>query len=288
LRIDPAQRGFGGSAARPARGGVALLCFALIVSALLAARDSGAAAPRESGRSVTPQCPSSALQSTAATDRSHFAPGQVVRMTFVVRNTSRRTCRIAVGQTSPSFNVTNAQGVEVWNNCYHVGQPGMCAQYLMLRTLRPGTAYVERQRWNQESGASGARAPAGPYELTVRYGGASLTRHVRFRLDAGGARVVSVTAANSGESFALRVGDQLVVQLTGPSLYTWTEPATSDATVLERTQGTSGATATGTFTAVAPGRARVTAAGNPACYPMCLQPSLMPSRLFEVTVTVTS
>jgi hypothetical protein len=36
------------------------------------------------------------------------------------------------------------------------------------------------------------------------------------------------------------------------------------------------------FRALAPGTARISAIGNPACYPQCL----MPSRLFFVTVTV--
>jgi hypothetical protein len=91
-----------------------------------------------------------------------------------------------------------------------------------------------------------------------------------------------VTQADSGHSYALHTGDLLVVQLSGPSIYTWTEPSSSDPLVLQRTGGSSGATANATFVVSGKGMVNVTATDNPNCYPQCLSPS----RLFEVTVSV--
>ena len=93
---------------------------------------------------------------------------------------------------------------------------------------------------------------------------------------------ITVTQADSGRSYALHTGDRLVVQLSGPSNYTWTEPTSSDQAALQSTGGSSGASASAGFLAVAMGTVKVTATDNPNCYPKCLAPS----RLFEVTVSV--
>jgi hypothetical protein len=95
-------------------------------------------------------------------------------------------------------------------------------------------------------------------------------------------RTITVIQADSGKSYALHRGDHLIAQLSGPSFYTWTEPASSNPVVLQRTAGSSGATGTATFVANAKGKAQVTAIDNPNCYPRCLPPS----RLFEVAVSV--
>ena len=68
----------------------------------------------------------------------------------------------------------------------------------------------------------------------------------------------------------------------GPAIYTWSEPVSSNGTVLERSVGSSGNIATATFVAKSTGQVRVTAIGNPNCYPQCLAPS----RLFVLTVSV--
>lgn len=92
---------------------------------------------------------------------------------------------------------------------------------------------------------------------------------------------ITVTQADSGHSYVLHIGDHLVVQLSGPSNYTWTEPTSSDHAVLNPTGGSSGANASADFLAVAMGTAKVMATDNPNCYPQCLAPS----RLFEVSVS---
>jgi len=93
---------------------------------------------------------------------------------------------------------------------------------------------------------------------------------------------IAVTQADSGHSYELRKGDGLVVQLSGPSSYTWNDPASSDQAVLQRTSGSTGAIASATFVALAIGQSEVTATDTPNCYPECLAPS----RLFQVTVSV--
>ena len=99
----------------------------------------------------------------------------------------------------------------------------------------------------------------------------------------GTTRTITVTAADSGRSLTLHRGERLAVQLTGPTLYTWTEPASSNMAVLQRKSGSSGGQASALFVATRTGRAMVTATDNPNCYPECLPPS----RLFQVSLSVT-
>jgi hypothetical protein len=96
-------------------------------------------------------------------------------------------------------------------------------------------------------------------------------------------QTISVTEADSGRSYTMHRGDQLDVGLSGPSSYTWTKPTSSDQGALEPMPTSSGSTARASFVAVGPGKATVTATDNPNCYPECLAPS----RLFEVSVSVT-
>ena len=96
-------------------------------------------------------------------------------------------------------------------------------------------------------------------------------------------QTIAVTEADSGRSYTLHRGDQLDVELSGPSSYTWTKPTSSDQGALQPVPTSSGSTASASFVAVRPGEATVTATDDPNCYPECLAPS----RLFEVSVSVT-
>ncbi len=96
-------------------------------------------------------------------------------------------------------------------------------------------------------------------------------------------QTVMVTEADSGHGVTLHKGDGLDVVLAGPASYTWTEPVTSDQTVMNRVGAASGATASADFLAVGSGTATVTATDNPNCYPQCAAPS----RAFQLTVSVT-
>jgi hypothetical protein len=95
-------------------------------------------------------------------------------------------------------------------------------------------------------------------------------------------RTITLTQADSGRSITLHRGDRLDVELSGPSLYAWTEPTSSKSAVLLRRSGSSGTEASGLFQAVRTGKTTVSAFDNPKCYPMCLPPSL----LFDVSVSI--
>ncbi len=131
---------------------------------------------------------------------------------------------------------------------------------------------------NPGPGFPGPTSPSSP-PVTTRPvpAGASTTTTL-----ATGGHTITVRDADSGRTFVVHRGDQLIVQLSGPSLYTWDEPVSSDDPVLHRTTGSSGASATATFVAAAPGHARVAATDNPNCYPRCLPPT----RLFQIDVSV--
>jgi hypothetical protein len=96
------------------------------------------------------------------------------------------------------------------------------------------------------------------------------------------ATATRVYASDTDRHYRLKVGATLGVSLSGPSGFTWTEPASSKAKVLARTIGAGGSSASAVFVAKAAGKATVSAVDNPDCYPMCL----VASRLFTVAVTV--
>jgi len=94
---------------------------------------------------------------------------------------------------------------------------------------------------------------------------------------------IVVTLEDSGHSYRLNSGDQLDVRLSGPSYATWSEPVSSDQSVLLLKRGTSGSTATGLFLAVAKGKVKITASPHLICPSICAGPSLP---VFGVNVSV--
>lgn len=76
---------------------------------------------------------------------------------------------------------------------------------------------------------------------------------------------ITLTLADNGHSYRLHKGDIVDVQLSGSPDFTWAEPGSSNQTVLERTGGSSGATATATFVAIKKGKVEVTATASPNC-----------------------
>jgi hypothetical protein len=90
-------------------------------------------------------------------------------MTSTIRNTSKSSCNLTLGPTSPSFDITNPSGVEVWNNCDTIDGVGACPMYLMLRHLAPGALYSRTYWWDQRTGSGLTRVPVGNYTLNVRY-----------------------------------------------------------------------------------------------------------------------
>jgi hypothetical protein len=91
---------------------------------------------------------------------------------------------------------------------------------------------------------------------------------------------VTVTRADAGQSYTLVPGQEVVVSLGSSTAYTWSEPRSSDAAVLEMVSGTAGQA---TLFAEATGTATVTVIGDPSCAPKCLVMSTIV--LFHFTVT---
>ena len=123
--------------------------------------------------------------------------------------------------------------------------------------------------------------PAGRYTFNANFLGQALRSTTSFVLARPSS--VTVTMADSGGHYDLAVGDLLTVSLIAPSLI-WTAAASSDPQVLISLPEMNPVAGLFVFRALAPGTARVSAVGNPVCYPQCL----MPSRLFFVTVTVSA
>lgn len=265
----------------------------LVVAALALALLSGVASTVASAQTIRPLaliarvapvlCTPSALSETAATNRQSYGLGVAVTMTATIHNTSTSSCTIAVGEISPSFNVTNAQGVPEWTSCGALAHPAGCPQFLVNQSLAPSGTYTGTATWDQRSDATSTRVLSGAYTLTTRFNGIALQTTASFQLtSATKTKPVTVSEANSGQNYTLRAGTRLVARLSGPSIYTWSEPVSSNHAVLQRLEGTSGSSSLTSFVAKSKGQARVTATGTPKCYPQCLAPS----RLFSIKVTV--
>ena len=232
-----------------------------------------------------PACSTQGVKEMISTSLHSYGPGMMVVMKSSIRNTSSNICTVAVGPTSPSITVTNSSGVVVWTNCYENDRPGACALYLITHTLNPGATYTRAVAWDQRSGKPTARVSPGNYHLTAQFSAIAGIHATRFQLTSTPSpRSISITQADSGRSVNLHEGGHLFIELAGPAIYTWTGPISSNEEVLARSVGSSGNIATATFVAVSTGHVRVTAIDSPNCYPQCLSPS----RLFVLTVTVTS
>ena len=269
----------------PAVGVVAVSIVLTMSSSVIgiAAGATGGAVPHLGTRVSAAPCTSQTVRETTSTNENSYGPGAVVTMISSLDNTSAQACTVAVGPTSPSLTVTNASGVEVWSSCGGAGETRPCALYLIQETLQPGDTYARSATWDQRSGDPTARVPTGKYVLTTNFLGVSGQSSTTFTLTASAPpHVLHVTLADSGRKYSMARGSKLSVQLSGSTIYTWSVPVSSSPAVLKRPAGSSGDTALATFVAQAKGDARVTAVGNPKCYPQCL----MPSRLFSFTVSV--
>src|SRR5713101_4675931 len=91
-----------------------------------------------------------------------------------------------------------------------------------------------------------------------------------------------ITSNDSGKTFVVHRGQQVDVDLSS-SLYTSTEPASSDEMRVNQTGGNSGENAKGSFMAMSDGDADITSNQTPKCYPACTMKNI----LFQVHITVT-
>jgi hypothetical protein len=152
----------------------------LIAGIFLSAR--GVAESANAASKKVPNCSTSDVKERVSTSKRSYGPGIMVVMTSSVRNTSAKNCNVEIGPTSPSLTVTNSKGVVVWNNCYANDQPGVCALYLVLHSLKPGVTYARTFEWDQRSGSPPARVPKGTYRLTARFSGVSGNHKTKFQL----------------------------------------------------------------------------------------------------------
>jgi hypothetical protein len=265
--------------------GTTFISVAILFAAGIVSLAPGLAQSANATSTGVPICSNPDVKEVVSTSQQSYGPGIMVVLNASIRNTSEEVCSVAVGPTSPSLTVTNSKGNVVWNNCYVGDHPGACALYLVAQTLNPGSSYAKTVAWDQQSRLTPARVPTGRYQLTSRFSGVAGNYATGFQLTTTALhRWITVTQADGGRRYSLHEGARLFIQLIGPAIYTWSEPVSSNATVLERSVGSSGNIATATFVAKSKGRVRVTAIDNPNCYPQCLAPS----RLFELTVSVVS
>jgi hypothetical protein len=202
-----------------------------------------------------------------------------VHVTVALHNRSAAACSYATGPFSPSFLLTNSAGVTVWGSCWFGGGLAPCAYYLRQNVLSPGATYRDRLTWDQRTGHPDLPTPAGRYTFNANFPGLSLRTTTSFVLTRPHSAIV--TLADSGRHYALAVGNLLTVRLLA-SPWVWTTAVSSDPRVLTTLPEMNPVAGLFVFRALAPGTARVSAVGDPACYPQCL----MASRLFFVTVTV--
>jgi len=128
------------------------------------------------------RCAPSAVNEVASTSQHSYRHGTSVKMTASIHNSSARSCTVVVGETSPSFLITNSKGVVVWNTCYVNGQPGACLLSLILKTLEPGARYSARATWNPQTGTPPNPIAVGTYTLTSNFSGFATEKKVRFAL----------------------------------------------------------------------------------------------------------
>jgi hypothetical protein len=252
----------------------------LAATLLLAALSVLVGAPSAVSAATTPStCSPNQVTLSATPDDSLYTSGTMVRITVALHNHSAAVCSYATGPFSPNFILTNSAGVTVWGSCWFGGGPAPCADYLLHRTIAPGATYRDRLTWDQRTGHPDLAVPAGRYTFNVNFLGLSLRTTTSFVLTRP--HSVTVTVADSGRHYVLAVGDLLTVRLLALPLV-WTMAVSSDPRVLTSLPEINPVAGVFVLRALAPGTARVSAVGNPACYPQCL----MASRLFFVTVTV--
>jgi hypothetical protein len=255
-------------------------CSRLITATLLLAAISVliSAPPVVAATTTHSACTPTQVTLSTTPDRSLYTSGALVHVTVTLHNHSAIACSYATGPFSPNFVLTNSAGITVWGSCWFGGGPAPCADYLLHRILAPGATYRDRLTWDQRTGHPDLPVPSGRYTFNVNFVGLTRRATTSIILTRPGSEV---TLADSGRHNVLAVSNLLTVRLLASPLV-WTTAVSSNPKVLISLPQMNPVAGLFVFRALAPGTARVSAIGNPACYPQCL----MPSRLFFVTVTV--
>jgi len=155
------------------RGATAALALVAVVAISTAATVPAAAAPSAAKPAL---CAASAVEITATTNRSSYAPGQLVMLKSSITNVSQTPCSVWLGLDpgfSPIFVVANAKGKEVWDRCWVDDQPGACFEILYQHRLNPGRSYHTVAQWDQGSGTASRpprRVRPGTYTYFTYFG----------------------------------------------------------------------------------------------------------------------
>ncbi len=219
-------------------------------------------------------CANAQLRVAAFTNRTAYPSRATVHVRAELTNVSERACSVIVGGTSPTFTIYNVAGVAQWSYCSSIVKPEMCPQYLRVVNLAPRASYWATNAWSMTTNA----IPVAPgiYRLHVAFSGIAQLANTYFDVGVPLEAPRVVSEAQSGTRVTLRVGHYLIVRLND-ALYRWGAVHSSNLKVLVE-----GSSRFVSFLAFSPGTATLRAVGTPQCYPQCL----LPSRLFQLVVTV--
>ena len=100
------------------------------------------------------------LAYSVTTDKSTYAVGQPVQLTFTETNISKQDVTVNEGPSVDGFNVS-LNGTTIWQS-----NSGVNPQYILANTLKPGQSVTETATWNGESAADPTIAATGSFVVT--------------------------------------------------------------------------------------------------------------------------
>ena len=100
------------------------------------------------------------LAYSLTTDKSAYAVGQPVQLTFTETNISKQNVTVDDGPSIDGFNVT-LDGHTIWKS-----NSGINPLYIQANTLKPGQSLTETATWNGESTADPSIAATGSFVVT--------------------------------------------------------------------------------------------------------------------------
>lgn len=221
-------------------------------------------------------CTNAQLRTAASTNRPTYPTSATVHVRAVITNVSTHSCSVVVGGTSPTFTIYNPAGVAQWSYCSSLVQPEMCPQYLRVVNLAPKASYSTTNSWAMATATNSNPPAAGLYRLHVVFSGVAQLANAYFDVGPSLDAPRVITGVQSGTHVTLRAGDYVLFR-PNESIYRWSAVRSSNPKVL-----VTSASSPVRFWALSVGTATLRATGTPKCYPQCL----VPSRLFQLTVTV--
>jgi Domain of unknown function (DUF4214)/Intracellular proteinase inhibitor len=100
------------------------------------------------------------LAYSVTTDKSSYAPGQPVQLTFSETNVSNQDVKIGWGPSIDGFQVSH-NGATIW-----ASNEGMNPMFIALQTLAPGQSFTLHATWNGQQDEGTATTPGGMYTVT--------------------------------------------------------------------------------------------------------------------------